>query len=81
MAEEIRALEENHTYTIEHLPPSKKLISCKWVYRVKYKSDGSLERYKARLVIRGDHWSRALTKMRLSLLLQKWLVFGCSSLS
>ena len=55
MAEEIRALEKNDTWTIESLPPGKKPISCKWVYRVKYKSDGSIERYKARLVIRRDH--------------------------
>jgi len=55
MPEEIQALEENRTWTIEELPARKKLISCKWVYRVKYKSDGSIEHYKARLVMRGDH--------------------------
>jgi len=55
MTEEIQALEENQTWTIEDLPTGKKPISCKWVYRIKYKSDGSIERYKARLVVRGDH--------------------------
>ena len=55
MAEEIRASEENKTWTIEELPPGKKPISCKWVYRVKYRSDGTIERFKARLVVRGDH--------------------------
>ena len=55
MTEEIQALEDNKTWTLEELPPEKKPIRCKWVYRVKYKSDGSIERCKARLVIRGDH--------------------------
>jgi len=48
MTEEINALEENQTWTIEDLPPGKKLISFKWVYKVKYKSDGTIERFKAR---------------------------------
>ena len=35
------------------LPPGKRAIGCKWVFRRKRKADGSIERYKARLVAQG----------------------------
>ena len=54
MAKEIEALELNNTWVIMDLPPGRKPINCKWVYKAKYNVDGSLERYKARLVALGS---------------------------
>jgi len=60
MAQEIVALEENNTWIVTDLPPGKHPIGCKWVYNVKYKANGSIERYKACLVAKGYTQSEGL---------------------
>lgn len=54
MGSEVTALEENGTWTIEDLPPGKKAIGSKWVYKIKHNADGTIERYKPRLVALGN---------------------------
>ncbi|CAH9121069.1 unnamed protein product [Cuscuta epithymum] len=54
MQREISALERTGTWTLTPLPPGKRAIYCKWVYKIKYKSDGTIDRYKARLVVCGN---------------------------
>ncbi|CAJ2645987.1 unnamed protein product [Trifolium pratense] len=54
MNEELQAFQENFTWDIVSCPPDVKPIGCKWVYSVKLNSDGSLDRYKARLVALGN---------------------------
>ena len=53
MREEMSALKKNQTWELVDLPSEKKVVGCKWVFSVKYKSDRSLERYKARLEAKG----------------------------
>ena len=53
MDKEIQALINNHTWDVVSIPHGKKPIDCKWVYKAKYNADGSLERLKARLVVKG----------------------------
>ncbi|GAA0185801.1 transmembrane signal receptor [Lithospermum erythrorhizon] len=55
MCKEIAALEANNTWVMESLAPDKKALGCKWVYKIKYHADRSVERLKARLVILGNH--------------------------
>ncbi|XP_024019688.1 uncharacterized protein LOC112091089 [Morus notabilis] len=51
--EEYSALEKNGTWVISELPPGKKTMGCKWIFSVKQKADGSVDRYKAHLVAKG----------------------------
>uniref|UniRef100_A0A2N9HJ51 Reverse transcriptase Ty1/copia-type domain-containing protein n=1 Tax=Fagus sylvatica TaxID=28930 RepID=A0A2N9HJ51_FAGSY len=53
MADELDALHKTHTWDMTTLPPGKSAVGCKWVYKIKTRADGSVKRYKARLVARG----------------------------
>lgn len=53
MDKEITDLESTHTWEVVTLPFGKVPIGCKWIYRIKYNPDGSVERYKVRLVANG----------------------------
>lgn len=53
MTKERKALIANGTWDL--LPPNtnQNTVGCKWVYKIKYRSDGTIKRYKARLVAQG----------------------------
>ncbi|UYV68871.1 hypothetical protein LAZ67_6001387 [Cordylochernes scorpioides] len=53
MEDELRVLQERGTWELSTLPPGKKPISSRWVYKVKTNESGNVERFKARLVARG----------------------------
>ena len=50
MNAEIKALELNDTWVLTDMPQHKNVVNWKWVYKIKNKSDGSVEIHKARLV-------------------------------
>ena len=53
MNSEHQALLWNKTWHLVPLPKGKNVIGCKWVYKVKCKADGTVDRYKSRLVAKG----------------------------
>jgi len=56
MAEEYNTLLANGIWVLVPTPHHlQNLVRSKWVYRVKYQSDGFAERYKERLAAQGFH--------------------------
>ena len=53
MMDEYQALLKNNTWELVPAADNHHIVSNKWVYRVKYKADGTLDKYKARLVAKG----------------------------
>ena len=53
--EELCALEANQTWEVVDCPADVMPLGCKWVYSIRVKSDGSLDSYKARLVVLGNN--------------------------
>jgi len=53
MCDEIAALRSNRTWSLVPFHSSMNVVGSRWVYRIKHRVDGSIERYKARLVARG----------------------------
>jgi len=53
MDEKIAALDANVTWELVALPKNKKAIGHRWVYKVKHNVDGSMSKYKIRLVAKG----------------------------
>ena len=53
MDDEYRSLMENGTWELVQLPPDRKAIGCKWLFKTKEDEKGNIVRYKARLVAQG----------------------------
>lgn len=53
MDEEIKSLSENKTWYLTELPKGRQAIENRWVYKVKCHANGEINRFKARLVVKG----------------------------
>jgi hypothetical protein len=75
MDNEIQALHKNKTWHLVPPPEKINVIDSKWVYKVKKKSDGSIDRYKTRLVVKGFKQRYGLTTRTLLVLWSRLLQF------
>jgi predicted RNA-binding Zn-ribbon protein involved in translation (DUF1610 family) len=53
MAHEYNSLVQNGTFTLVPKPTNKNILSCRWLFKKKINENGDVDRYKARLVVRG----------------------------
>ena len=53
MTDEFDALINNKTWVLVPRPPNTNVTRCIWLFKHKFKSNGDLERHKARLVVDG----------------------------
>ena len=50
---EVDSILQNHTWELVDFPPSCKPLGSKWIFKKKMKADGSINKYKTKLVIKG----------------------------
>uniref|UniRef100_A0A2N9G141 Uncharacterized protein n=1 Tax=Fagus sylvatica TaxID=28930 RepID=A0A2N9G141_FAGSY len=60
MEDEYSALYKQGTRTLVPPAPSQNIVGCKWVYKIKRHADGSISRFKARLIAKGFHQQAGL---------------------
>lgn len=53
MKSELDVIERNHTWNLVDLPPGRRPIGLKWVYKLKRDPNGNVIKHKARLVAKG----------------------------
>ena len=51
--DEVESILQNHTWELVDLLPGSKPLGYKWIFKKKMKADGSIDKYKVRLVIKG----------------------------
>lgn len=72
MQKEYDALIKNKPWRLVDPPTGVKPIGCKWAYNIKYKADGSLDKYKTRLVAKGYAWKEGVDYTKTFAPTAKW---------
>jgi Reverse transcriptase (RNA-dependent DNA polymerase) len=60
MALDLDALAQNQIWDLVLPPAHANIIGCKWVYLIKKKADGSIERFKVHLIAKGYNQEEGL---------------------
>jgi hypothetical protein len=47
MEDEMKSMSTNKVWDLEIIPKGAKTVGCKWIYKIKYDSQGNIERFKA----------------------------------
>jgi hypothetical protein len=53
MKDEIKSMSTNEVWDLEEIPKGAETVGCKWVYKTKYDSQENIDKFKARLVVKG----------------------------
>lgn len=77
MQDELEGMELNNTWTIVLLPKGKHTIGCRWLYKIKYRSDGSVDPHKARLVAKGFTQQEGIDFLETFSLVAKLVTLKC----
>ena len=60
MEDEMKSLDDNHTFDLVKLPNGKRALKNRWIYRVKHEENSASPRYKARLVVKGFNQKKGI---------------------
>jgi histone deacetylase 1/2 len=72
MDEKMATLDANATWELVVWPKDNNSIGCKWVYKVKHNEDGSMKRYKTRLVTKDYAQTYGIDYEEIYILVTKW---------
>ena len=70
-------LHKNSTWELVHLPPSRKALACKWIYKLKVTNSASKPRHKERLVVEGFKQQEGVAFDEIFLLVVKMTTLQC----